>query len=276
MKRSEKELNFPLKGKYIAMLAPSFIIDFQHPEVIHILKKLGFNKIVELTFGAKMINREYYKILSNSKELKIASVCPGIVEIINEKMPVYSKNLIKVDSPMIAMAKICKKTYPTHKIIFISPCHYKKEEAKKSKIIYKTIDYKELKNIIEKNKIKVNSKTKINFDKFYNDYTKIYPLTGGLSQTIHLNGILSKRKIKKIDGVNNILKFLEKPNKKVKFLDCNFCMGGCIGGPCINSKEKLRKKKKKVKRYLNQSKKENIPKTKRGLVKKAEGIVFTN
>jgi len=274
MKKSKGSLKFPLKGKYLAMLAPSFIVDFSYPEIIHILKKLGFDKIVELTFGAKMINREYHKILSNSNELKIASVCPGVVKLINEKNPKYSKNLIPVDSPMIAMAKICKKFYPKHRIIFFSPCHYKKEEAKKSKLIYHTIDYKELKKIIEIKRIRITSKEKINFDKFYNDYTKIYPLAGGLSKTAHLKGIISKKDIKVIEGVNNIMKFLEKPNKKIKFLDCNFCIGGCIGGPCINSSEKLRKRKKRVIKYLKQSEKEDIPDTRKGLIKKAEDISF--
>ncbi len=256
------------------MLAPSFIVDFSYPEIIHILKKLGFDKVVELTFGAKMINRDYHKILSNSKELKIATVCPGVVELIKNKAPQYSKNLIQVDSPMIAMAKICKKVYPKHKIIFFSPCHYKKDESKKSKMIFKVIDYKELKEIIEKKKIKIDSKEKIHFDKFYNDYTKIYPVTGGLSKTAHLKGVVKKKEVESIDGVSNIIKFLEKPNKRIKFLDCNFCIGGCIGGPCINSKEKLRKKKRKVIKYLNQSKKEDIPETRKGLIRKAEGITF--
>ena len=112
------------------------------------------------------------------------------------------------------------------------------------------------------------------FDKFYNDYTKIYPLTGGLSKTAHLKGVIKKKEIMSIDGIKNIIKFLEKPNKKIKFLDCNFCIGGCIGGPCINSQEKLRKRRKKVITYLKQSKKEDIPETRKGLIKKAENITF--
>jgi iron only hydrogenase large subunit-like protein len=274
MKRVDNELKFPLKGKYTAMIAPSFIVDFYYPEIIYILKKLGFNKIVELTFGAKIINREYHKILADSKELKIATVCPGVVEFIKQKAPQYSKNLIQIDSPMIAMSKVCKKIYPKNKIVFISPCHYKKEEAKKSKFVNHVIDYKELKKIIETENIKVTNKEQIQFDKFYNEYTRIYPLAGGLSKTAHLKGIISKKEIKVIDGINNIIKFLEKPNKKIKFLDCNFCTGGCIGGPCINSPEKLRKRKKRVIRYLKQSEKEDIPKARQGLIKKAQGISF--
>src|SRR4030043_218032 len=115
MKKSAENLSFPLKEKSVAMLAPSFVVDFSYPNIISQLKGLGFDKVVELTFGAKMINREYHKILEHSKELVISSVCPGIVETIKAKYPQYKKNLINVDSPMSATAKICRKIYPEHK-----------------------------------------------------------------------------------------------------------------------------------------------------------------
>jgi len=212
MKRSDKKLNFPLKGKYIAMLAPSFVVDFSYPKIILQLKDLGFGKVVELTFGAKMINRDYHKKLENSKELVISSVCPGIVETIKSEYSNYEKNLIFVDSPMSATAKICKKIYPYHKIIFISPCNFKKIEALNHKEINYVINYKELQEILEKNKLnkKKYENKKIFFDKFYNDYTKIYPLSGGLSKTANLKKILKSNETKIIDGMNKVRKFLEK------------------------------------------------------------------
>lgn len=268
------ESRFPLKGGYVAMLAPSFIVDFSYPEIIHGLKELGFSKVVELTFGAKLVNREYHKFLKNKKSFFIASVCPGIVDLVCKKFPKYRESLIPVDSPMIAMGKICRKTFPEHKIVFISPCNYKKIEASNSKYIDFVIDYRELKEIFYKNKIKLNKNSKVNFDRFYNDYTKIYPLSGGLSKTAHLKGVVSRDKMKKIDGVAEVIKFLNKPSKEIIFFDCNFCKGGCIGGPCINSKDNLTKRKKEVLDYLELSKREDIPESRKGLFSKAKGISF--
>jgi iron only hydrogenase large subunit-like protein len=267
------ELKFPLKEKCVVMLAPSFVVDFSFPEIISQLKQLGFDKVVELTFGAKMVNREYHKKLENSKGLVISSVCPGIVETIKSKFPQYKKNLILVDSPMIAMAKVCKKFYAKHKIVFISPCNFKKIEAKNSGIVDYVLDYKQLKEILESNKI-VSRNKNMNFDGFYNNYTKIYPLAGGLSKTIQLKGILKKEEIKVIDGINDVLKFLEKPDKKIKFFDCNFCKGGCIGGPCVNSKLPIILRKRKVISYMKKSKQKDIPESKKGLIEKANGINF--
>lgn len=280
-----ENLKFPLKEKWVVMLAPSFIVDFKYPNIIQDLTNLGFDKVVEITFGAKLVNKEYHKILSKNKkgknELKIASVCPGIQQLIKNKYKELEKNLIQIDSPMIAMAKICKKIYPKHKKLFISPCDFKKLEANSSKEIDYIIDFKELEILIKdfKNKypnIKLKEKTK--FDKFYNDYTKIYPLAGGLSKTAKFHHLLTKKEYIIIDGFKEVEKILKNINQKkykqLKFLDINFCKGGCIGGPCINSKSPLFIKKNKILKYRKQSLKENISKNKKGLLKKSEGISF--
>jgi iron only hydrogenase large subunit-like protein len=274
MKKGVENLTFPLNGNFLAMLAPSFVVDYSYPKIIFQLKNLGFDKVVELTFGAKMINREYHKILEKTKDLVISSVCPGIVETIKSKYPNYKKNLISVDSPMIATAKICRKVYPKYKIVFISPCNFKKIEAEKSDCIDYVIDYNELGIIISKyDKSKMNNSGET-FDKFYNDYTKIYPLSGGLSETANLKNILRKDETKIIDGVNEVIKFLDKPDPKIRFLDVTFCKGGCIGGPCVNSKLPLVLKKKRVLDYLKLANKECIPENSKGLVNEAKGISF--
>ncbi len=269
------------KQKIAAMLAPSFVSEFKYPQIISQLRKLGFNNLVELTFGAKMINREYHKILEKSNSLVIASVCPGIVESIknNPELKSYNKNIIPVNSPMIATAKICKKIYPKHKICFISPCHFKKIEAQNCECVDYVIDYNQLKQLFTKYNIKP-SKEKDQFDKLYNDYTKIYPLSGGLSKTAHLKGILKKDQTKTIDRWKDVEKFLKEykagKNKSIRFLDVTFCKGGCIGGPCTNQKLSIAKKKQLVLKYLKQARHEDIPESKKGLINKAKGISFRN
>ncbi len=277
MKKSAENLKFPLKGKYLAMLAPSFVVDFSYPKIIFQLRDLGFDKIVELTFGAKMINREYHKILEKSKELKISSVCPGIVETIKAKFPQYKTNLIPVDSPMIATAKICKKFFPDYNTVFISPCDFKKIEARNSEYVDYSIDYKELNDLLTFHRLiqkKYPQDKSPLFDKFYNDYTKIYPIAGGLYKTAHLKNILEPDESIIIDGIEKVTEFLDNPAPKIKFLDVTFCRGGCIGGPKINSKLPVLMRKKKVMDYLKTAEKEEIPKGKKGIIKEAKGISF--
>jgi iron only hydrogenase large subunit-like protein len=260
------------RKKMVAMIAPSFVCDFEFPKIIIQLRALGFDKIVELTFGEKMVNREYHKNLSASNELVISSACPGIVNTIKNSFPKYEKNIVKVDSPMVAMAKICKKNFPKHKVVFISPCDFKKIEAESSKFIDYVIDYEQLRDILKNVKIRKNSKDVL-FDKFYNDYTKVYPLSGGLSKTAHLKGILKKDEILVVDGIAKVLNFLKNPDPKIKFMDVLFCDGGCIGGP-HTLKKTIREKRKAVMDYLRESKRQDIPENRKGLLEKADGIDF--
>lgn len=263
------------KGKkMVAMLAPSYVAEFDYPSILSKMKSAGFDKIVELTFGAKMINREYHRVLTCSKGLVIASVCPGIVEVIKGKYPQYAKNLVRVDSPMVAMAKICKKFYPEHKTVFISPCDYKKLEAERCDYVNYSIDYGQLRELMAEMNAKEKKKG-AGFDRFYNEFTKIYPLAGGLSKTVHLNGILKKSEILKIDGIGRVMKFLENPDKKIRFLDATFCAGGCIGGPCLTRGLTIEQRKKRVMDYMKIAETEDIPKGKMGLVKNARNIKFT-
>jgi iron only hydrogenase large subunit-like protein len=271
-------LKFPLnkKEKYIAMLAPSFVVDFSYPDIISQLKELGFDRVVELTFGAKMINRNYHKILEKSKNkngLVISSVCPGVVETIKANFPEYKDRLIKVDSPMIAMAKICRKSYPEHKIVFFAPCNFKKTEAGKSKHVDYVLDFKELADLLKHLKIRKKDGN-ARFDKFYNDYTKIYPISGGLSKTANLKDIIELGEVKIIDGMAEVSEFLKNPDKEIRFLDVTFCKGGCIGGPQVNSKLPILLRKNKVMKYMKTADREKIPENRKGVIERAKGISF--
>ena len=262
--------------KMVALVAPSFVVDFGYPSLLNRLNGLGFDKAVELTFGAKMINREYHKKLKKSRELVIASPCPGIVETITNKYPQFKKNLILVDSPMIATAKICRKYYPEHKLVFISPCDFKKIEVENCSCVDYVIDYDQLRELFKKRKIKAKcSENCLLFDRFYNDYTKIYPLSGGLGKTAHLKGVIKEEEVLVVDGIKNVMKFLDKPDSKIKFLDVLFCEGGCIGGPHVSDRLPLEKRRKKVFRYLEKSKNEDIPEDRKGVVEKAKGLKFS-
>lgn len=277
-KNNLEEIESAIKNKKtVAMLAPSFVSEFNYPDIVIALRKLGFSKVVELTFGAKMVNREYHEILK-TKQLWISTACPGITEFIRKEYPNYAKNLIPVDSPMIATAKICRKEFPEYKIIFISPCHFKKKEAENSEYVDFVIDYQQLRGLLQKKKIEIKShkKTKYQiFDSFYNDSTKIYPMAGGLSKTAKLKGVITRRETLVIDGVAKVKKYLDRGiSSRIRFLDVNFCKNGCLGGPCLNKEVSGFRKRKRLKKYANYAKKASIGKQNFGGIDRAAGISF--
>ena len=188
--------------KTIALLAPSFPIDFEFPKIINQLKEIGFDKVVELTYAAKLINQKYHKIIKENPENQyICTNCPTVTKYIFTKYPQHKDKLINIASPMVIMSRFIKKEYwDEYKTIFIWPCFAKKIEAKESSDVDEAITFLELNQIFEfykDNNLQYckydkNNKTDSwdpDFDKFYNDYTKIYPLTGAVANTIHYKNI---------------------------------------------------------------------------------------
>ncbi len=257
------------------MVAPSFVVDFDYKTFVPLMKALGFDYTTELTFGAKVVNQEYHKYIHENKSKQgkfISSVCPASVNLIKTKFPEMKKYLLPFDSPMVAMAKVIDKNWPNQKNVFLAPCFAKKQEAKKyPKIIHATITFSELKEILSKEKIKPKKGSHL-FDCFYNDYTKIYPLSGGLSATLHAKDILKKEEMVSCDGCKNLQKLFDRHSEKV-FYDILFCKGGCIGGPGVSSNKPIFVKRKRVLDYRKSANKEKIGERK-GVDKYTKGIDF--
>ena len=250
--------------KTICLLAPSFPVDFSFPEVILDLREIGFTKIVELTYAAKLINYKYIEILKNNPEKQyICPNCPTIVKYIENKYPELKENIIDVASPMVIMARFVKREFgEDYKTIFVGPCFAKKQEAKEnSDCVDYAITYKEfceIYNYLEENnslkKIEESQENK-EIDKFYNDVTKIYPLSGGVAESMLNKQILSKEEIIVCDGPKNIDVSIKdfKEFKTFRFLDILFCEGGCLGGPGIINKDPIDEKIKKILEYKDRS-----------------------
>ena len=74
----QEKINLIKNNDAVAMLAPTFVIDFKYPNIIGMLKHLGFKEVTELTFGARMVNWAYANYIKEhpDQELFIASPCP--------------------------------------------------------------------------------------------------------------------------------------------------------------------------------------------------------
>jgi len=270
--------------KIVCLLAPSFPVDYSYPEIIISLKSIGIEKVVELTYAAKLINDEYEKILKENPDKQyICPNCPTIVKLIEIKYPELKEYIIDVASPMVIMNRFVKKEYgPDYKTIFIGPCFAKKMEAKQYGIDY-AITFKELQDIFtyyKENNIAAKEFTYSvtedgtpDFDKFYNDYTKVYPLAWSVADSLHIKGILNRDQILAIDGPANLDAGFQKfkNDKNIKFLDILSCEWWCIGGPGMMSKEPIEARKQKVLDYKKYCKKDKIW-SKLGKFAYAEGL----
>ena len=265
----------------MALLAPTFCIDFKYPNIIGMLEHLGFKEVTELTFGARMVNWAYANYIKENpnQPLYISSPCPTVVAMIQTQYPDLVKYLVPVVSPMIAMAKVYKQKHPDRKVVFIAPCWAKEnvEAPKWPDLIDAVITLKDLKEIFEKEGIKEEDFNRnYKFDSLIREYTKIYPVSGGLASTSHIKNLFAGGEILITDGVENIKKALDDfkaGTSKYKFLDLLNCDGGCIGGPAINNKDLPTEKKKEiVLGYTKTSSEEKMGEKRKGTVEDANDI----
>ncbi len=70
-------LNEIRSQRSIALLAPAFPIDFQYPSIIGMLRHLGFDKVTELTYGARMVNWHYGEYIKNHPNQKLFIASPA-------------------------------------------------------------------------------------------------------------------------------------------------------------------------------------------------------
>jgi iron only hydrogenase large subunit-like protein len=263
MNPRQLELLELLKKPSICMLAPSFPIDFEYPQIIGALKKLGFDKVCELTFGARMVNYSYVEYVKSHPDQKyyITSPCPTCVSLVKSRYPELVQYLVPHVSPMAAMAKILRKYYSSHNIVFVSPCLAKQalEAPLYKDIINLVITFKELAQVLEEKKILESGKD-YQFDSFYEEDTKIYPISGGLAQTALLKNFFKDSEICITDEPKNLFKHFDEIKSgttQYRFFDILNCPGGCIGGPALaNTKLPREEKERRIMDYRQLAEKE--------------------
>lgn len=242
------------KTKMVAMLAPSFPVVFKYPEIVGMLKRLGFKHVVEVSRGAEETNRQLMALTKLHPERRyITSPCPVLVRLIRRKYPELIRYLAKTDSPMSATAKIVAKKYPEFKKVFIGPCLLKKLEAKEDypKLDILALTYIDLDKVFKKKKIQPKITDKLSrFDIIARD-TRLYPVSGGLSQS---SGIINKFTDPEYDVISGpplAVKVLDAflKNPELKILDILNCEGGCINGPGIVSEDSLDLRRQKIINY---------------------------
>jgi len=272
------------KEKIVGLLAPSFPVDFEYPQILLDLKKISIEHVVELTYAAKLINIEYQRILKENPERRyICPNCPTVVKLIEARYPELKEYIIDVASPMVIMDRFVKREYgPERKTLFIGPCVAKKVEAKENNVDY-AITFKELQEIFDhfkENNIPYDEFTHDvtedgtpDFDHFYNDYTKIYPLAGWIADSLNYRWELSKDQVYVVDGPAEVAAGIEafKSNPKIRFLDILMCTWWCIWGPGMMSQAPLEEKVKKVYDYKEYCRKDKIW-SKLGKFEHAEGL----
>ena len=240
-----KNLILAQKKVYVS-LAPSWngVFDHSPAKMISILKKLGFTAVSETALGAQEVSIETAKILNNAdKGLFISSACPVIVDFIRLYYPQFIDNITPIGSPAMTHSKMLREKYGDDiAIVFIGPCIGKKNEVKYSGLFDAALTFEELKmwvadEIVDTETVKVDNS--LDFVPYRANEGSLYPIDGGMNETIRKIGIRHDVQLMDICGLKNFERALNnlKPDSfdRVVFVEALSCEGGCVGGPCISS-----------------------------------------
>ena len=234
--------------KAIAIVAPSFPSEFTEYDdyriFVGMLKKLGFFRVVEVSFGADMVALEYKKLMSQRQEEGyISSDCPAVVAYVEQHHPKLIGSLAPIVSPMVAIARVVKKAYGEDvRVVFIGPCIAKKAESTE---IDESITFTELRDLFNQAGLNPTSIKPVDFDPPHAAKGAGFPISHGLLNTMGKFSDVTDCSVIVTDGKNNFkdaIKEFEKGNLKGKHLEL-LCCEGCIMGPGMSKggSEKLTK-----------------------------------
>ncbi len=220
----------------IAMLAPSYVAEFielTDPLILPaMLRKLGFDKVTEVAFGADLVAGAYKATMQEPHFKKlISSDCPAIVNYIEKHHPQLIQYLAPIDSPVMAMAKVMKTRYGSnYKIVFIGPCIAKKNE---SDLIDFAITFTELRSMLVQQNLNHEHFIAEPFDPPIGGKGAMLPISHGLLHNIELNDDLTQNQVLVAQGrtyFRDVLEEYENNHLEANYVEL-LCCDGCIMGP---------------------------------------------
>ena len=248
------------KSKTAALLAPSFPVEFTDmstEELIFRLRKLGFDYVHEVAYGADLVAKAYRDLLQDHPDERyIATSCPEIVAYVEKYVPSLVKNLAPIVSPMVAMARVVKKYFNNNcNVVFIGPCIAKKAEEEyndSSSDVDSVLTFTELRTMLSDQPVSPEEISEQSFDPPYAGKGRLFPIARGLLETAEIGENLITGDIVATDGRENFpeaIKEFEKADTPVRLLEVLSCRGCIMGAGITNTRMSLFERRAAVGNY---------------------------
>ncbi|UCH33399.1 MAG: 4Fe-4S dicluster domain-containing protein [Armatimonadota bacterium] len=246
----------------IACLAPSFPAAFEAVspgQVIAGLRQLGFAQVMEVAYGAELTALAYRELLSGKIPTPVITTpCPALVSYVEKYLPELIPNLAPIVSPMIALARFIRTKYcPEAAVVFIGPCTAKKAEIRDEAmagIVDVVLTYEETQQLFAQDGVALHELAPSEFDGPRARFGGIFPVSGGLLKTAHMESDILENDIIVSEGVDRALDVLRQTMDgalNARFLDLLFC-NGCIAGPVMGNDLSIVARKELVVRHVRQ------------------------
>ncbi|WP_005037180.1 [Fe-Fe] hydrogenase large subunit C-terminal domain-containing protein [Holophaga foetida] len=250
------------KDRVVASLAPSFISEFsgiRPGQLIHALKMLGFHAVSETALGAQEVSAACAELARTSgNKLFISTTCPSVVELIQKYYPGLSPYLTPFLSTMAVHARMLKREFGGDTgIVYLSPCIAKQLESDDPSMkVDVALTFTLLRQWFEDLGIVLNEIQEDPEDIFLPEPSRdgaLYPISGGMLQSMEVCGGLGEVKTMAFSGVQQIMTALEgiheAPFKDPLFLELLACDGGCVNGPRSHERSGTASKMLEILRY---------------------------
>lgn len=238
-----------------ALLAPSFpaeFTDLDSPEqVVGLLKKMGFDRVFEVSFGADLVARRFQELITDPKGISlISSDCPAIVQYVEHYHPDLVSHLAPVVSPMMATARVVRHLHgPEPALVFIGPCIGKKAETGE---IEAGITFAELRDLLQRLQIRLEADDPCGFDGPGGGRGGIFPVKRGLLQALRLPEDLFEGRIMVAEGRAQFPEAIaEFENGSISDQHMELlCCEGCIMGPGMSRGHNRFQRRSKLGEYM--------------------------
>ncbi|MFW6286302.1 MAG: [Fe-Fe] hydrogenase large subunit C-terminal domain-containing protein [Candidatus Sumerlaeota bacterium] len=230
-----------------ASLAPSWVSEFPGADgrnIIAALQRLGFAGVGETALGAQEVSAAAAEELAGMQGgLLLSSACPSAVEFVRKYRPEQTGHITRMLSPALTHARMLRREFGQEiGVVFIGPCIAKKLEADRhAETINLSLTFAELHEWLELEGIDPET-----LEAGVEDFVlapveegAVYPVEGGMIETIRRNEILSEKAVHflTVAGVAGMDRMLgrttgDPANGCPVFVELLSCEGGCVNGPC--------------------------------------------
>ena len=235
-------------NQVIAIVAPAFIGQFgkySTPEKFTAaMKRLGFDRVVEVAVGADMCTieeaKDFLEKVPAQQNFMATSCCPAWHSMVHKLFPAQSKNISMTLTPMVFTARLMKKQFPGCKVVFVGPCAAKKLEAIRENIrsdVDFVLTFEELQGMFEAKEVDFAT---IEAGEPMNEGTAAgrgFAVSGGVAgaveKLIHETNPDLEVKTARAEGLRECRKLMTmaKAGKyNGSLLEGMACPGGCVAG----------------------------------------------
>lgn len=238
------------KGKVYAIVAPAIVGQFPQAtlgQLVHAIKLLGFDEVMEVALGADMVAESEAAELEE-KGFLLSSCCPSFVTYVEKNFPQFKEHISHNLSPAGTLARYLKEREPESEVVFIGPCTAKKAERQREEykgLVDCVLTFGELQALIDAKGIEIETLSEEEIDEA-SPYGRKFARSGGVAAAVKeaLSEKGSGFEVKAIScsGLDECKAALLKKARgalDVNFIEGMACAGGCVGGAgCLTRDEK--------------------------------------